>query len=136
MHCVRSFSLACLLLLVPPLQVAGQDKEPNMSEMAFGMVDANHDGKCTKREVKAFLGGMGAMFLGENLQKLSDKEKKELIDEVFVKLDTTGDKKIDKAEATAGAGFVQEIIDRINGAGGGSDDEEEGEDDASAKGEL
>jgi len=100
-----------------------------MSAMAFQMIDQDHNEKITKRETKAFLNGMGAMFLGDALTKMSEQEKKELVDTVFQKLDTNGDKKISKPEATAGSGFVQEIMDKLKG----SEEEEDGEDDDEGK---
>merc|ERR1740133_827237 len=97
--------------------------------MSFQMIDGDHNDKITKRETKAFLNGMGAMFLGDALSKMSEQEKKELVDTVFAKLDTDGDKKISSKEATAGAGFVKELMDKLKPPAGSEDDGEDDEDD-------
>mmetsp|Transcript_108549 Transcript_108549/g.305987 ORF Transcript_108549/g.305987 Transcript_108549/m.305987 type:complete len:123 (-) Transcript_108549:110-478(-) len=116
------FLSTCVLCLLARVQVAGAEETPDMSEMAFGMVDADKSGKITKKEVKAFVKGFGALFLGEGLAAMSEDRKKRLIDEVFAKLDTSGDKKIDKDEATAGSGFVQELVEGIKAEGGDKPD--------------
>eukprot|EP00927_Polykrikos_kofoidii_P018962 TRINITY_DN18828_c0_g1_i3.p1 TRINITY_DN18828_c0_g1~~TRINITY_DN18828_c0_g1_i3.p1 ORF type:complete len:303 (-),score=62.92 TRINITY_DN18828_c0_g1_i3:124-1032(-) len=97
-------------LRVLNLQDAG---EPDMSDMAFQMIDQDENGKLTKREVKAFMNGMGGMFLGDALQTMSAQGKKKLIDDVFTQLDEDGDKKISQEEAKAGEGFVQEMVAKM-----------------------
>merc|ERR1712194_875769 len=100
------------------VRVDAKGDDMDMSEMAFGMVDTDKNDKLTKREVRAFLDGMGGMFLGEGLTGKSKEEKKQLINEVFQKLDTDGDKKINKVEAKAGEGFVKEMMEKLKGPGG------------------